>query len=78
MNAIDEARKRTRKERTDRMYAEVLATSPTLYEHAVSIASTTPGLELEQRAALEGRIMGLVLAAFRECPTDWPSGERKP
>jgi DNA-dependent RNA polymerase auxiliary subunit epsilon len=66
LNAIQEAAQRTRRERTDAMYLEVDNASPELYEAVVNIASTTPNLELEQRAALERRIMGLVLRALTD------------
>lgn len=55
-----------RKERTNRIYGEVLNRAPTLYENVVQIASTTPGLQVDERARLEGRLMGLVLAALNE------------
>jgi hypothetical protein len=45
---------------TERLYIEVKNASPALYERAVQIASITPGLTLDQRAALERHCMSLI------------------
>lgn len=53
-----------RKQRTERLYAEVKNRAPDLYERAVQIASFTPNLSLEARMELERQCMSLALEAL--------------